>query len=128
MPAGVSATIEGKKIAVKGPKGELSLNLQESVNVQLEGSVLNVSTVNADSSQNKAFWGLTRSLIANMVVGVSDGYKKSLEIHGVGYKFEVTSPAKLTLSVGFSHKVILDTPKGVMIEADPKEKNIVHIS
>jgi large subunit ribosomal protein L6 len=63
-----------------------------------------------------------------MVVGVSDGYKKSLEILGVGYKFEVTSPTKLTLSVGFSHKVILDTPKGILVEADPKEKNVIHVS
>jgi large subunit ribosomal protein L6 len=63
-----------------------------------------------------------------MVIGVSDGYKKSLEIQGVGYKFEVNSPTKLTLSVGFSHKVIMDAPKGVTVEADAKEKNMIHIS
>ena len=62
-----------------------------------------------------------------MVVGVTDGYKKSLEIIGVGYKFEITSPIKLTLSVGFSHKVILDVPTGVTVTADPKEKNTIHI-
>jgi large subunit ribosomal protein L6 len=128
LPAGVTAVIDGKKVAVKGPKGELSLNLQESINAQLEWNTLEITTTNPESSQNKAFWGLTRALIANMVVGVSDGYKKSLEILGVGYKFEVTSPTKLTLSVGFSHKVILDTPKGILVEADPKEKNVIHVS
>ena len=63
-----------------------------------------------------------------MVVGVSEGYKKSLEIQGVGYKFEVNSPTKLTLAVGFSHKVVMEAPKGVTVAADEKEKNVIHIS
>lgn len=84
--------------------------------------------VNQESAQDRAFWGLSRALIANMVVGVADGYKKSLEIQGVGYKFEITSPQKLTLSVGFSHKVFMDAPAGITITADAKEKNIIHLS
>lgn len=62
-----------------------------------------------------------------MVIGVSQGYKKSLEIQGVGYKFEIVSPTKLTLAVGFSHKVNLETPKGITVSPDAKEKNIIHI-
>lgn len=62
-----------------------------------------------------------------MVIGVSQGYKKSLEIQGVGYKFEIVSPTKLTLAVGFSHKVSLETPKGITVSPDAKEKNIIHI-
>jgi len=73
-------------------------------------------------------WGLTRALVANMVVGVSEGYKKSLEIQGVGYKFEVASPTKIVLAVGFSHKVDIMAPAGITVAMDEKEKNIVHIT
>lgn len=120
--------MDGKKIAVKGPKGELSFVVQDCVTVTLENGELLVSIANEDVKEQKAFWGLTRALVANMVQGVAEGFKKSLEIQGVGYKFEITSPTKLTLAVGFSHKVVLDAPKGVTISPDEKEKNIIHIS
>lgn len=120
--------MDGKKIAVKGPKGELSLVLQDCITVTVEEGNLLVSVANADEKEQKAFWGLSRALLANMVQGVAEGFKKSLEIQGVGYKFEITSPTKLTLSVGFSHKVVLDAPKGVTISPDEKEKNIIHVS
>ncbi len=96
--------------------------------MNLEGQELHVVVADPENAQDRAFWGLTRALVANMVVGVSDGYKKSLEIQGVGYKFEVTSPQKITLSVGFSHKVFMDAPAGVTVAADPKEKNVIHIT
>jgi large subunit ribosomal protein L6 len=124
----VTATVDGKKITVKGSKGELSLTLQDCVTATLEGDTFVVSVKNPDEKEQKAFWGLSRALIANMVQGVAEGFKKSLEIQGVGYKFEITSPTKLTLSVGFSHKVILDTPKGITISPDEKEKNVIHVS
>lgn len=120
--------MDGKKVAVKGPKGELSLVLQDCVTVTQEEGNLIVSVANTDEKEQKAFWGLSRALVANMVQGVAEGYKKALEIQGVGYKFEITSPTKLTLAVGFSHKVVLDAPKGVTISPDEKEKNIIHIS
>lgn len=113
---------------MKGSKGELSFVLQDCVTVALEEGALTVSVANPEEAEQKAFWGLTRALIANMAQGVSEGFKKSLEIQGVGYKFEVTSPTKLTLSVGFSHKVVLDAPKGITITPDDKEKNIIHVS
>ncbi len=120
-------TINGKKITVKGPKGELSLTLQDAVDVTLDANQVTFAIKNIEDSQSRAFWGLSRALVANMIVGVADGYKKSLEIIGVGYKFEITSPTKLTLAVGFSHKVILDIPAGVTVTADAKEKNLIHI-
>lgn len=120
--------MDGKKVTVKGTKGELSLTLQEVVDVVVEGNQAQVTVTDTENAQSRAFWGLTRALIANMVIGVSEGYKKSLEIQGVGYKFEVNGPSKLTLSVGFSHKVVMDAPKGVTISPDEKEKNIIHIS
>ena len=120
-------TISGKKITVKGPKGELSLTLQDAVDIALDGNQVTFTIKNSENSQDRAFWGLSRALVANMIVGVADGYKKSLEIIGVGYKFEITSLTKLTLAVGFSHKVVLDIPAGVTVTADPKEKNLIHI-
>ena len=94
----------------------------------MENDEVVVSVANPDNKEDRAFWGLSRALIANMIVGVSEGYKKALEIQGVGNKFEITSPTKLTLAVGFSHNVVLDTPKGVLVSPDEKEKNIIHIS
>ena len=121
-------SIDGKKVTVKGTKGELSLTLQESVTIIQEGNTVVVSVANMENAQERAFWGLTRALVANMVIGVSQGYSKTLEIQGVGYKFEINSPTKLTLAVGFSHKVVLDAPKGVTVTAHEKEKNMIHIT
>lgn len=95
--------------------------------MNVEGSEVHVTITDATNAQQKAFWGLTRALVANMVEGVAQGFKKSLEIIGVGYKFEITSATMITLSVGFSHKVQLEIPKGVSVTADAKEKNIIHI-
>ena len=88
--------------------------------------ILNVN-LKENTRTFKALHGLYRTLINNMVIGVSEGYKKSLEIQGVGYKFEVAGPSKLVLAVGFSHKVDLPAPKGITISPDDKEKNIIHI-
>lgn len=128
LPTGVSVKVDGKNITVSGPKGELKYILQDCTSLEQKDNTVVVSVVNEESSKDKAMWGLTRALIANMVVGVSEGYKKSLEIQGVGYKFEVSGPSKIVLSVGFSHKVDLPAPKGVTISVDEKEKNIIHIS
>ncbi len=128
IPSGVNVTIDGKKIAVKGTKGELSLTLQEAVDAKIEENSIVFDVANQESSQDKAFWGLSRALVSNMITGVSSGFSKSLEIQGVGYKFEVVSPTKLSLSVWFSHKVVLDAPKGVTITPDAKEKNVIIIS
>lgn len=128
LPTGVSVKVDGKNITISGPKGELKYTLQSCASLEQKDNTLVVSVANEANSEEKAMWGLTRALIANMVVGVSEGYKKSLEIQGVGYKFEIASPSKLVLAVGFSHKVDLPAPKGITITADEKEKNIIHIS
>jgi len=128
LPAGVTVTIAGDVITVKGPKGELSYTKQSFVSVEQSEGKLVLTVANPEQSSQKASWGLTRALIANMVLGVAEGFKKSLEIIGVGYKFEVTSPTKLTLAVGFSHKVVMDTPKGITVAADTELKNVIHIT
>lgn len=120
----VSADINGNVITVKGPLGELTFTHHQTVEVlKDENSVI----VKPKSEDDSAMWGTTRAVISNMVLGVTEGFKKSLEINWVGYKFEVQGQ-KLVLSIGFSHKVEMEVPAGLKAEMDEKAKNIVHIS
>jgi large subunit ribosomal protein L6 len=120
----VEVKIEKNTIIVKGPLGELSFDFSEKVEVKQEENTIIVSPKTEDAN---ALWGTTRSIIANMVEGVSQGYKKSLEINGVGYKFEVQGK-KLVLSIGFSHKVDMEVPEGLKVTLDEKAKNVIHVS
>jgi large subunit ribosomal protein L6 len=115
VPNGVTVTVNGSAITVKGPKGELSRTLHEDMQVKLEDGTV---TVNRPSDQDKhrALHGLTRSLIANMVEGVTQGYRKQLEITGVGYKAEV-KPFGLQLALGYSHPVEYRAPAGIKLTA-----------
>ncbi len=124
LPEKVEATITGNNIKVKGPLWELSFDFSDKVTVTKEENSVVVAPT---SDSAKALWGTTRSIINNLVVGVSEWYKKSLEINGVGYKFEV-SWTKLILSIGFSHKVEMESPEGVKVALDDKAKNVLHIS
>jgi large subunit ribosomal protein L6 len=103
VPSGVTVNIKGENITVKGPKGELSRRLPAEMLVKLEGAVLTVSRP-SDTKKHRAYHGLTRSLVANMVEGVSKGFEKSLEIVGVGFRAEKAGE-KLNLRIGFSHQV-----------------------
>ena len=112
-PKGVTAQIDGHRITVKGPKGEISRTLHSDLAIALEdGSV--VVRRPSDEAQHKALHGLTRTLVANMVQGVTEGFAKSLEIQGVGYKAE-PKPFGVQLVVGFSHPVPYHAPKGIKI-------------
>ena len=128
LPSGVTLSINGNVLVVKGPKGELTYTKMDFVHVAQADGKITFSIENAEESLQRACWGLTRALVANMVHGVSEGFKKSLEIIGVGYKFEVAGPSKLNLAVGFSHKVTMDAPAGITVSADAEQKNIIHIS
>ncbi len=89
VPTGVSVTLSSSEVKLTGPKGVLSFNILEGVVVTQEGDTLIVSILNPENKQQKAFWGLTRAMLQNMAVGVSEGYTKALEVIGVGYKFDV---------------------------------------
>ena len=115
VPAGVTVTIKGSSVAVKGPKGELSRVLPTDIVIAQEGSDL-VVTRPSDEERHKALHGLSRTLVANMVEGVTTGFKKTLEITGVGYKAE-PKPYGALLSLGFSHQIEYKTPAGVKISA-----------
>lgn len=111
IPAGVDVKVEGTLVRVKGPKGELSREINKDMVVSFENGALRVSRP-SDERNHKALHGLTRSLINNMVEGVTKGYSKSLELVGTGYR-AAKSGQKLTLQVGFSHPVEFDPPKGI---------------
>ena len=113
LPAGISAQVAAGTVTLKGPKGELSLKLPDTVAVALEGNVLNVART-GDDKQSRADHGTTRALLQNIVVGVKDGYSRDLEIQGVGFKANVAGN-KLTLNVGYSHPVEYVVPAGVAV-------------
>ena len=114
VPKGVDVSVKEKTIRVKGPKGDLTLNVHPALSVKLDNGSVEVERP-SDSAEHKALHGLTRTLIANMVGGVTDGYQKVLEIQGVGYKAEKSGKG-IKLSVGFSHTVQYDAPPGITID------------
>ena len=114
IPAGVDVKVDGTTVTVKGPKGELTRNVHPNMAVAVEGNEVIVKRPN-DEKENKSLHGLTRTLIHNMVLGVTEGFKKNLEVNGVGYRVQVQYN-KLTMNLGFSHQVIMDAPEGITIE------------
>ena len=122
VPNGVTVTVNGSAITVKGPKGELSRKLHPDMQVKVENGTVNVGRP-SDEQNHRALHGLTRSLIANMVEGVTKGYQKQLEITGVGYKAEVR-PYGLQLALGYSHSIEYKAPAGIKLSA-PQPTQIV---
>ena len=122
LPSGVTVTIEGQTVKVKGPKGELQTNLVEHVDVKQEGDEVVVSPRD-DTKVARSTWGMSRTLIANMVIGVTEGFSKNLEISGVGYRAAIQGNG-LQLNLGYSHDVVYPIPADVKIEA-PKPTEIV---
>jgi large subunit ribosomal protein L6 len=116
VPGGVDITIAARDVAVKGPKGSLSRTLPGEITVRRDddGTLL-VERPN-DERQNRALHGLTRSLVANMVTGVTEGFVKELEIVGVGYRAAAQGPDRIELALGFSHPVFVDAPDGITFE------------
>jgi large subunit ribosomal protein L6 len=115
IPSGVDVTLDGVHVTVKGPKGTLERNLVPDITVTREGDEL-IVTRPSDQREHRALHGLTRSLVSNMVVGVSDGFAKDLEIVGVGYRATAQGPNRIELALGFSHPVHVDAPDGITFE------------
>ena len=116
VPKGVTVTVNGQTVAMKGPKGELSRTFHPEMGLKLEGEEVTVARP-SDDPRHKALHGLSRTLVANMIEGVSKGFLKTLEIQGVGYKAE-TKPYGVDLIVGYSHKVPYKAPKGIKISVE----------
>jgi large subunit ribosomal protein L6 len=113
IPSGVTAKVEGQRVAVKGAKGELSFTLPDDVAVKFENGAISVDPRN-ETKRAQAMWGMARSIISNLVTGVTTGYERRLEITGVGYKAAVAGK-NLQLSLGYSHDITFPIPAGVTI-------------
>ena len=123
IPKGVQVNIHGKTVSVKGPKGELSRTFSETVTIEMKDGTV-VVTRPSDLPTVRALHGTTRALIRNMVVGVSDGFSRRLQIEGVGYKAEMKGK-QLVMALGFSHPVVVDPPPGIAFTVDEKARLIV---
>jgi large subunit ribosomal protein L6 len=122
IPKGVTASLEGEQIKLKGPKGELTFAFGDKVAAKIENEQISVAS-RGDTKQHKANWGLTRSMIANLIEGVTKGYERRLEISGVGYRAQVQGK-QLQLALGYSHDVVFAIPDGISI-ATPKPTEIL---
>jgi large subunit ribosomal protein L6 len=121
VPAGVTVTLDGQTVTVKGPKGQLSWTVAEEIEVRQEGGELTLSR-RVETTRAQAMWGLSRTLVNNMVVGVTQGYEQALELVGVGYRAAMKGQA-LAMQLGFSHEVDIQPPAGVTF-ATPKQTEV----
>jgi large subunit ribosomal protein L6 len=124
VPGGVDIAIADGAVTVKGPKGSLSRVIPGAITVRQEEATLIVERPN-DERQNRSLHGLARTLVNNMVVGVTEGFSKELEIIGVGYRAEAISPTTLRLALGFSHPVLMEAPEGITFEVPTQTRIIV---
>ena len=124
VPAGVEITIGSDNlVTVKGPKGSLTQQLSSAMTISQEGSELHVTRPN-DAKENRALHGLTRSLLHNMVVGVTEGFKKELDVNGVGYRV-AKEGNKLVMNLGYSHQVTMEEPEGISIDVPNPNKIVI---
>lgn len=123
IPAGVDVKIDGAKVTVKGPKGELSNTFNADINVAIEGNEI-IVTRPSDVKEHRALHGLTRTLIANMVEGVTNGYSKELEVNGVGYRVQKQGK-NLVMNLGYSHQVIMEEIPGITVDVPAPNKIVI---
>ena len=122
LPSGVEANVSGQKVTVKGPKGSREFTATDDVSITVDGNVVSVEP-RGKSKRARQQWGMSRTMVANLVTGVTDGFKKELEISGVGYRAQAQGN-KLTLNLGYSHDVIFDVPEGMTVTT-PKQTEVV---
>lgn len=123
IPAGVTASIDNGVITVKGPKGSLDFKFNPAMIVEIKGDVIEVTRPN-DAKENRSLHGLTRTLIHNMVIGVTEGYSKTLEVNGVGYRVQKQGN-KCVMNLGYSHQVIVEDTEDIKIEVPDPNKIII---
>jgi large subunit ribosomal protein L6 len=124
IPSGVTANIDNGVLSVKGPKGTLTMGLSDLVNYKVEDGAISVGPAN-DTKAARSHWGMQRTLVSNLVAGVTDGFTKTLEIAGVGYRAQAQGQ-KLKLQLGYSHDVDLDVPEGLDVKTP--DQTTIHIS
>ena len=124
IPAGVEVTVKGSTVTAKGPKGTLTKTFHSNMAITKDGDVITVTRPN-DAKENRSLHGLTRTIIANMVEGGSNGFKKELEINGIGYRAEKKG-TDLVMKIGYSHDVIMPEKDGITVEVPAPNKIIIH--
>ena len=124
VPSGVEVKLDGSVLRVKGPKGELTLEVHPQVNIGIGSEAVTVTVKKPEDIKQSALWGLFRNLVNNMVIGVTKGFEKKLEVNGVGYKVSLQGQ-ELKLDVGFSHEVNFSVPEGIDVTV---EKNVITVS
>jgi large subunit ribosomal protein L6 len=127
VPSGVTATVAGQTVKVKGPKGELAFTVPEEVKVSSGPAGIAVD-LKDDTKKARAMWGMSRTQVANLVKGVTDGYSQTLEIQGVGFRASMKAKDQLQLQIGFSHDVIHQVPKGIEVKVAGAKQEIVVVS
>ena len=120
VPAGVEVKLDGNNITVKGPKGTLTRTVHKNMTLKLDGNVLTVTRPN-DEPENRSLHGLTRTLVNNMIIGVTDGFERRLEVNGVGYRAQKQGN-NLNLTLGYSHPVVVEAPQGITFDV---EQNVI---
>ena len=123
IPAGVDVVVDGSTVTVKGAKGTLTRTMNSNMTITKDGDTITVTRPN-DQKENRSLHGLTRTLIANMIEGVSNGFKKELEINGIGYRAEMKGK-DLVMKIGYSHDVVMPQPDGITVEVPAPNKIIV---
>jgi large subunit ribosomal protein L6 len=127
VPSGVSATVNGQKVTVKGPKGELSFTCPDQINLEKTADGIAVS-LREDNKQARALWGMSRTQVVNLIEGVTNGYSQTLEIHGVGFRAAMKGKDALQVQVGFSHDVVHKIPAGVEVKVAGAKQEIITVS
>lgn len=127
VPAAVTATVSGQTVTMKGPKGELSFTLPEELKVENSADGITLSMVE-DTKTARSMWGMSRSMVENLIIGVTEGYTQTLEIHGVGFKAALKGKDQLSLSIGFSHDVVHTIPEGVDVKVGGSKQELVTVS
>ena len=127
VPSNVTATLAGQEVKVKGPKGELSFTVPDALKVAKNGNAIEVA-LGEDTKQARSMWGMSRTMIINMIKGVTDGYTKTLEIHGVGFRAALQGKDKVQLQVGYSHDVVHPIPKGIDLKVGGAKQDQIIIT
>jgi large subunit ribosomal protein L6 len=127
VPSNVTPTVAGQKVTVKGPKGELSFEVPEDLKVE-KGAEGIVITMREDTKTARAMWGMSRTRVANLVKGVTDGYSQQLEIQGVGFRAAMKGKDQLQLQIGFSHEVLHTIPSGIEVKVSGAKQEIIVVS
>jgi large subunit ribosomal protein L6 len=127
VPYNVTATVSGRTVKIKGPKGELSFTVPEELKVEKTAAGIELSMVE-DTKMARSMWGMSRSMISNLVKGVTTGYSRTLEIQGVGFRAAMKGKDQLQLNIGFSHEVVHKIPAGVEVKVAGAKQEIITVS